>query len=69
MPEQGRRHPALPLPRLTSERRPRPGRNVLPGRGGYSQGFASAWHRVLSQSGGLVRNLSTSRSVMERAAP
>lgn len=41
----------------------------LPGRGGYSQGFGSACHRALSQSGGLVRNLSTIRSVMERAAP
>ncbi len=54
-----------PLPRLKSGRRPRPGRSVLPGRGGYSQGRGSACHRALSQSGGY---LSTSRSVMARAA-
>ncbi|GHD07377.1 hypothetical protein GCM10010313_26490 [Streptomyces violarus] len=45
---EGRRHLALPLPRMTSERRPRPGRTVLAGRGGYSQGLGSACHRALS---------------------
>lgn len=46
-----------------------PAMEILPGCDGYSQGRGCACHKTLSQSGGLVRNLSTSRAVMDRAAP